>query len=65
MHLRCPFVDVPFGIQIAMKNAARDAPVDEFDAADFDDAMLLLDFEPRGFGVEHDLAHALSLPDYS
>ena len=31
--------------------------LNELHAADFDDAVLLLDFEPGGFRIENDLAH--------
>ena len=34
------------------------APIDEFDAADFDDAVAVPRGEARGFGVEDDLSHA-------
>jgi hypothetical protein len=51
------FVDVALRIQIAMKGAPREPAIEEFDAADFDDAMLLLDLEAGGFRVENDLPH--------
>ena len=34
---------------------ASDAPVDQLNAANLDNAMPLIDFESRGFRVEHDL----------
>ena len=57
VHLLRAFVDVALRIQIAMKGAPREPAIEEFDAADFDDAMLLLDFEAGGFRVENDLPH--------
>src|SRR6185503_3216775 len=44
--------------QVAVKLAAGLAAIDQLDAADLDDAMSLLRLQPRGFGVEDDLAHA-------
>src|SRR5262249_7043327 len=57
MYGECAVVDVAFGIQITMEGPAARAPVDELDAADLDNAMIELGLEPRGLGVEDDLAH--------
>ncbi len=57
VHLNRALVDVALGIQILMEGAAGEAPVEELHATDFDDAVLLLDLEPRGFRIENDLAH--------
>jgi hypothetical protein len=61
VHFLRAGVDVALGIQVAMKNPARDAAIHEFDAADLDDAVLQLDFEARGFRIENDLAHVCLL----
>ena len=57
-------VDVAFGIEVLMVGPPGEPPVAEFHAADFNDPVLLFDFEPGGFRVENDLAHLKSLPDY-
>src|SRR6516162_1883620 len=50
-------VDLAFRVQITMEGAAARAAVDELDTADLDDAVIELGLEPRGLGVEDDLAH--------
>jgi hypothetical protein len=40
-----------------MERLAGREPVEEFDAADFDDPIALDGIEAGGLGVEHDLAH--------
>ncbi len=63
MHLQGALVDVALRIQVAVKGAAGQPPIEELHAADFDDAMLLFDFEARGLGIENDLPHqSLTLP---
>ena len=57
VHLLRAAVDFAVGPQVTMERAAGLAPIDQLDAADFDDAMALLRLEARGFGVEDDLAH--------
>ena len=57
VHLLGAGVDVAFGIEIAVENPAGQAPIEQLDATDLDDAVLLLDFEARGFRIEDDLAH--------
>ena len=48
---------VAFGIDIFVEgDAGRDA-VDHLDATDLDDAMPLGGVQPRGLGIDHDLAH--------
>jgi hypothetical protein len=37
--------------------SAGEPPIDELHAADFNDPVLLFDFEPGGFRIEDDLAH--------
>ena len=53
-------VDVAFGIQETMEFPSRQAPVNEFEAADLDDAVAVCGREARGFGVEYDLPHVCS-----
>ena len=50
-------VDIAFGVQVAMEGATARPAVDELEAADLDDAVIELGLEPRGLGVEYDLAH--------
>ena len=57
VHRECPVVDIALGVQIAVKRAARGAPVHQLDATDLDDAVIEFGFETGGFGVEDDLAH--------
>ena len=45
-------------IEVAMPHPARRDAVDQLDTADLDDAMTGGGIEPRGFSVEHDLAHS-------
>jgi hypothetical protein len=49
-------VDRPLGVAVQMEIVARQAAVDQLQAADLDDAVALLHFQPGGFGVEDDLA---------
>ena len=51
--------DVAIRVEEAVKLAARQTTIDEFNAADFDDAVALADGEARGFGVEYDLTHCV------
>jgi hypothetical protein len=46
-----------FGVEIDVKMSAGRDVIDQLDAADFDDAVTGLRRQPRGFGIEHDLAH--------
>jgi hypothetical protein len=57
VHLLSALIDVALGIQVLMKFSPRQAAVDQLDAADLDDAMVLFDFETRGLCVQHDLTH--------
>ena len=57
MHGERALVDVALGIEVAVEGAARGAPVDQFDAADLDDAVVQFGFEAGGFSVQDDLAH--------
>ena len=55
VHFQRASIDIPFGLDVLMVVAAGDAPVDELNATNLDNAMTLIDFESRGFRVEHDL----------
>ena len=57
MHGELAFVDLAFGVEVAVEGAPALAPVDELDAADFDDAVIQLGLESGGLGIQHDLAH--------
>jgi len=57
VHLDRTLVDVPVRIQIAVERTAGQPAIDHLDAADLDDAMLLLDLEAGGLRIEYDLAH--------
>lgn len=50
-------VDVSLGVKVDVKAISRQATIDEFHAADFDDAMSFRRVEPRGFGIKYDLSH--------
>jgi len=50
-------VNVALGIDVTMKSAARRSAVEQFNAADFDDAVTELGLEARRLGVEEDLSH--------
>jgi hypothetical protein len=57
VHVLRGAIDQPVGPQVAVEFAARLTAIDQLDAADLDDAVSLLRLQPRGFGVEDDLAH--------
>ena len=40
-----------------MEGLARETPIEQFHAADLDDAVLVFHFEAGGFRIENDLAH--------
>src|SRR5713226_6753836 len=44
-------------IEVMVPDALGDAPIEDLDAADFDDPVAQARVEARGFGVEHDAAH--------
>ena len=44
-----------------MEGAAGEPAVDQLHAADLNDAVLLLDFQSRGFSIENDLTHLSDL----
>ena len=58
MHLNRAFIDLALRVQVLMEGPARQAAVEQLHATDFDDAVLLLNFEPRGFCIENDLPHS-------
>ena len=55
VHFQRAGIDIPFGLDVLMVVATGDAPVDELNATNLDNAMPLIDFESRGFRVEHNL----------
>jgi hypothetical protein len=59
VNLLRALVDVALGIEVTVERTSRQPAIHEFDAADLDDAMLLLDFQAGGFRIEDDLAHRL------
>jgi hypothetical protein len=59
VNLLRAYVDVALRIQIAMERAPGEPAVENFNAADFDDPMVLFDFEARGFRIENDLTHQI------
>src|SRR5258708_11093649 len=44
-------------IEVVVPGAFGDAPIEDLDAADFDDPVAEPDVEARGFGIEHYAAH--------
>ena len=50
----------PLGIDIMVIGAARGHMADQFDSADFNDAVAFAGFKAGGFGVQNDFAHVLS-----
>ena len=53
MHFQSADVDVPLRLDVLVIVAAGYAPVDELNASNLDNAMTLVDLQPRGFCVEH------------
>jgi hypothetical protein len=57
MHLLRALIDVSLGIEVLVIGSAGESSIEELHAAYLDDSVLLFDFEPRGFRIQHDLAH--------
>ena len=57
VNLKCGFRHVAFGIEVTMESLAGRETIDEFDAADLDQAIALGRIEPCCLGIENDLAH--------
>ncbi len=53
-------IDLALRIKILMVMIGGSAAIDDFYAADLDDAMALRRLQAGGFGIEHDLAHLLT-----
>ena len=51
MHALCALVDLAIGIQKAMKIPTRESPINELEAADFDNTVPMTRGEPCGFGI--------------
>src|SRR5262245_27895438 len=62
VHRHGLWVNVALGVQVAVKLAARGNSVDDLNAADLDEAIAADWIEPRGFGIEDDLAQHLNNP---
>ena len=67
LFTQVPLLMLGIFLIVAIKMTRRRRPVATrapaaLDAADFDDSMLLLDFEAGGFGIQNDLTHQ-GLPD--
>ncbi len=56
MYLDSAGIDFPIRVQINMEMIARQAPVNQFHAADFDNLMAFPGIDAGGFGIEHHLA---------
>src|SRR5690606_8954067 len=54
--------EIALRVQVTLERAAGEPTLDHFHATDLDDAVALVPGQAGGFGVEHDLAHAASLP---
>jgi len=48
-----------FGIEIALERAPCGKVIDQFDTADFDDAMAVGRVEPGSLGIENDFTNVL------
>ena len=57
MNFQRAFFAVALRVDVAMKMFACRLPVDNFHAANFDDAIAQCGVKAGGFGVENDLAH--------
>jgi hypothetical protein len=57
MDLQRTPIDRALGVDVAMECPARAPPIDELDAADFDDPMAGRSLEARRFRVQYYLAH--------
>ena len=55
------FVAVALGIHVPVKTTLGDAATNDFNRANFDDAVAVSDFEPRGLGIKHHLSHDVIL----
>ena len=56
MHAFGVGVAVALGVDVQVQVVAGEFAVDEFDAADFHDAVAAGGVQPGGFGVQNDLA---------
>jgi len=62
VHRECIDRHVAFRIDMAMKGLACWHPVENLNAADFNQAIAPQGIEPGGFGVENDFAHGIMEP---
>ena len=56
VDLQRAFVDRPVRLYVLMVVVSGQTAIDQFDAADFDDAVALAGFQAGGFSIEDDLA---------
>jgi hypothetical protein len=61
VHRERTFVTVALRIHVLVKSPLGDPTPDDFERADFDDAVAVADFEPRGLGIKHHLSHDVIL----
>ena len=52
-------VDIALGVEVLVIVTARQSPVDQLDATDFNNTVSLADFQAGGFCIEHYLSHGL------
>src|ERR1700678_1496492 len=52
-------IDVALRIQVLVIRSAGKAAIQDLHGADFDPAVLMFDFQSRGFRLEYDLAHLI------
>lgn len=61
VHGGCAFVDLTFGIDVAVEGASRDLAPVQLDGGDFDDAVALLGVQSGRFRIQYNLSHVCSL----
>jgi hypothetical protein len=54
-------ITVAIGIQIQVQVAIRHPAIDDFHTTDLHHAMALIGFQARGFSIEYDLTHEISV----
>ena len=59
MYFQCTVLDFALGVEVLVEVVTTEAPVDQFDAADFDDAVAVGGFQAGGFCVKDDLSYNL------
>ena len=59
MHFGSPRINITIRLKILMVIIPGQSSIEEFDAPDFNHAVTLSKFQPRGFSVQNDLPHCL------